>query len=51
MEEWQLKLMELADMASIKEKTISSFVSTWKPIFFFIETEKNYEILVLGFDD
>ena len=46
MEEWLVKMMELAEMAKltslIREKTITMFTADWKPLIAFLpETEKN----------
>lgn len=59
MEEWMVKLIELADIAKlttlIKEETLSNFLYKWKPLWdFFLETNpppKKNVTLTFGFDE
>lgn len=50
-----VKVIDLEEMgksaALIKEKTLSSFVFTWKPLLDFLLDIKRKQIVPLGFDD
>ena len=55
MEDWMIKLMELAQMAKltalIRENTVTGFVSIWKPLLDYLLVMQKNEVLILGFDD
>lgn len=55
-EKWMLKMIEYAEMAkitsSIKDKTLLSFISIWKPFIDSLKEKKGGgELMTYGFDD
>lgn len=54
LEAWRVKMRELEEMAKltclVRERTITAFISDWKPLIAFLLKREKSEIVIYGFD-